>query len=135
MNGLFEKIKYNKPFKKSDIIVIILLILILLAVFLALSSHRQGEYAYIYSQNKLIKVMPLDTDDEFIFNYDSSNKNIITVSGGKISVTYSDCKDKICVSHAPVSTAGSSIICLPHSLFIIIRGEAEIDAVVYTAYE
>jgi hypothetical protein len=135
MNGLFEKIKYNKPFKKSDIIVIILLILILSAVFAAFYPRQQGRYAYIYSQNKLIKVMPLDADDEFVFNYDDFNKNIITVSGGKISVTYSDCKDKICQSHAPASAAGSSIICLPHNLFIIIKGEADVDAVVSTSYE
>lgn len=130
MSGLFEKIKTDKPFKKGDIIALVALVLVVAVFFAAAYPRQKGGYAEIYSGNNLIKVMPLSTDGEYVFYYDETHKNIITVSGGKISVTYADCKDKICVNHPPANAAGSSIVCLPHNLIIVIKGESDVDGVV-----
>lgn len=130
-NGiLYNRIKEDKPFKKSDIIIIAALILVVAAFIIIFYPRQSGSYAEIYGGGKLIKVMPLNNDDEFIYHYDANHKNIITVKEGKISVTYADCRDKICQNHIPANTAGSVIICLPHNLVIVVKGEGGSDGIV-----
>jgi hypothetical protein len=130
MSKLFEKVKADKPFKRGDIIAAIALVLAVAVFFAAAYPRQKGGYAEIYNGNNLIKVMPLSTDGEFVFNYDENHKNIITVKDGRISVTYADCRNKICVNHPPTDIAGSSIICLPHNLIIVVKGDSDVDGVV-----
>ncbi|NLK16936.1 MAG: NusG domain II-containing protein [Clostridiales bacterium] len=130
MGSLFRAVKESKPFKKADLLIIPLLMLAsALAIFLL--SPGGGSYAEIYADGKLVRVMPLDVDAEFVYHFDEGRKNVITVKGGKVSVSYADCADKICTHYPPTDRASSSIICLPHKLVIIVRGgENEYDGVV-----
>ena len=43
----------------------------------------------------------------------------------------SDCRNQVCVNHAPISRSGESIICLPHKLVVRIQSgkEADVDAI------
>ena len=56
--------------------------------------------------------------------------NTVRVEKGSVSVSGSDCKNKICVYHGKISKAGESIICAPHKLIIRITGSSGPDAVV-----
>lgn len=59
--------------------------------------------------------------------------NVFMCYDGKASMIAASCPDKICVHHIAVSSAGESIICLPHKLIIEIIGEKEqeLDGVTY----
>lgn len=130
-NNLSEKIKYGKLFKKTDIIFLAVLITVIAAAFFAVIPKDKGSYAEIYSGSRLVKVMYLNIDSEYTFNFDQDHKNVITVKDGKIFITNSDCNDKICMHFAPADKTGSTIICLPHKLYIVVKGtKDDIDGVV-----
>lgn len=130
MNKLYYKIKNDKIFKIADIIFIaVLLIGILSIYFFTVNNRNSGAYAEIYNENKLVKTMSLNTDAEYTYIYNENEYNIITVKDGKISVTESSCNEKICINYPSTNTVGSTIICLPHKMLIIIKGEQEIDGI------
>lgn len=119
--GNYDTIKKSSAFKMSDIIIILgAAILLICAVFLIKPTGR-GEFAYIYSGSKLIKIMPLADDDVFLYEFDG-HYNQITVKDGAISVTAADCDDELCLNSLPINVSGSSIICLPHKLYIEVQG-------------
>lgn len=47
----------------------------------------------------------------------------MAISEGKAYMLESDCPDKICVKHRPISRAGECIICLPNRVLIEITGD------------
>ena len=54
---------------------------------------------------------------------EETNYNLISVADGTVTMEEADCKDQICVHHKPISSAGESIICLPHRLVVEITGD------------
>lgn len=58
-------------------------------------------------------------------------QNTVVITDGRIYVECADCKDQICVEHAPIGCAHELIVCLPHRLVIEIKGgkEAQVDAI------
>ena len=129
-SALYENIKNNKPFKKTDVFFVAFLVVSILTLYIITLPKNNGSYAEIYKGNELVKVMYLNTDSEFVYQFDEDHKNVITVKDGKIFVTESDCNDKICLHYHPSNKAGSTIVCLPHSLFIIIKGDDQLDGVI-----
>ncbi len=47
--------------------------------------------------------------------------NTVEISGGEVRVTGADCKNQICVNHAPISKKGETIVCLPNRVIAEIR--------------
>ncbi|MDO4291675.1 MAG: NusG domain II-containing protein [Eubacteriales bacterium] len=59
-------------------------------------------------------------------------ENIVQVADGSVSVTWADCPDQLCVRQGRISSAGQSIVCLPHRLVIYLDdgdGKGGLDAV------
>lgn len=123
-------IKKSKPLSKTDLLICIAILAA--AVFSAIFAVPKGggSYAEIYCGGSLVKTMYLNVNDTYRYEYEG-HYNIITVEGGKISVTGSDCEDGICRNYPSLNTAGGTIICLPNKLLIIVKGEYEgIDGVI-----
>ena len=104
----------------------------LLALFLLLSGvmlipGEAAARAQIYSDGKLLRTVELSFDQEFTVETERGC-NVVTVSGGKIGITYADCPDQHCV-HRGFCDRGLQIVCLPNRLVIRFLGEAEIDGV------
>ncbi len=62
-------------------------------------------------------------------DYQISSRGVsltVTVSGGEIFVSHSDCRDGICKSTPPISRAGQSIVCAPAGVVLRIDGEEAI---------
>lgn len=57
--------------------------------------------------------------------------NILEIDCKKLRITDSDCKDKLEVKQGYISSAGQSLVCLPHKLIITIEGDTDIDYVSY----
>ena len=51
----------------------------------------------------------------------SSGVNVLVIKDGKVYVESANCRDQICVEHAPISKSGETIVCLPHSVVIEIE--------------
>ena len=126
MGNNYHRIKGGKPLRIADIIAIAAALIITLAGLVFLQPQGKGEYAYIYSGNQLIRIMPLAEDDVFLYSY-GEHFNEITVSGGKVYVSRADCNDRLCVNAAPIQVTGSSIACLPHNLYIVVVGGGGVD--------
>jgi hypothetical protein len=126
--NLYSEIKKGKLFKLSDVVIISGLIAVIAISYIFYAINRQsGNYAEIYGNGVLVKVMPLSVDAEYRYTDEEGGYNIIAVKDGKISVTEANCQDKICAFYPPQNAAGSMIICLPHKLVIIVKGEREFD--------
>jgi len=121
-----DEIKKQKYFVKKDILIFIILAVFLSVLFggVLYIYNKKGDDAYIYSDGELIKIMPLNTNDEFLYEYDG-HYNIIIVENGYIYVKESDCDDKVCIIKGKINKVGDSIICLPHKLVITIKGEGD----------
>ena len=57
--------------------------------------------------------------------------NILEIDCKKLRITDSDCKDKLDVKQGYISSAGQSIVCLPHKMIITIEGDTDLDYVSY----
>ena len=88
-----------------------------------LLAPSQASRAEIYSGGTLVRTVDLSIDQEFTVD----GHNTVTVSGGKIAVTWADCPDGYCMARGFCS-GGSDIVCLPNRLVISFVGESEVDA-------
>lgn len=99
-----------------------------IAVWLIMARLPRTEpAAEIYLNGELLKTVPLSEDCEFTVE-SGLGFNVVTVSGGAVSVTEADCPDKVCVRTGAVSGA-VPIVCLPHRLEIrVVNGSEAVDA-------
>ncbi len=92
------------------------------------AEKRERLLAEITVDGETAAVLPLDQDAVF----DCRNGVVVTVSGGAVSVSESDCPDRLCVRRGPVSDRGAVIVCLPNRTVvrIVSDAESEVDGVV-----
>ena len=57
--------------------------------------------------------------------------NILEIDCKKIRITDSDCRDRLDVKQGYISSAGQSIVCLPHKFIVTIEGDSDTDYVSY----
>ena len=92
---------------------------------LPLFSREQARFAKITSKGETVKTVDLMIDQEFTVD----GKNTVTVSGGKIAVTWADCPDHYCMKRG-FCAGGTDIVCLPNRLVISFVGDQDVDAAV-----
>ncbi len=97
------------------------------AGFFLCAGRESPAVAQIYLEGQLIREIPLSRDERF--SVTGACTNVITVSGGKIAVTASDCPGKDCVHRGWISGGGESIVCLPNKMEIRLTGAGTVDAV------
>ncbi len=109
--------------KKSDIIIITVAIIIA-AVFFALPLLNNGDdkKVCVTLSDGTNEYLDLSDDNEYIYESDFGT-NIVKIEGCAVSVSYSDCKNQICVNHGPISEIGDTICCLPHRFAVTIVGD------------
>ena len=128
--------------RKADIILFIVLVVAGLAVSAVLAmSNTGGDTVAIESGGELYATYPLSEDRTIIVPSPEENVssmqvpddsrpaseqfthyNVVTISGGKVSVTEASCKNQVCVKHSEISLSGESIVCLPNRLIVRIEG-------------
>lgn len=108
-----------------------LLLLALLALCLALSLPlflgERATQAEIWSDGVLIARVDLAQDRELTVE-GPYGENVVTVSHGRIAVTWADCPDGYCVARG-FCDRGAEIVCLPNRLVIRFTGGSGVDAV------
>ena len=118
-------------FQKGDFLAIGLVVLLAVSVALAFLPGGAEEPAAveIYHNGQLVKTLALSSEETFVL--ESTYTNVIAVSGGKVSITQSDCPGMDCVHSGAVSASGRSLVCLPNGVEVRIVGKSDgVDFVV-----
>ena len=124
-----EGMEKQLRFRKGDLLAAALVLLAAILLFLCFLPRGEAAYAEVYLHGELIQRLPLNRDSEITVC--DGYTNTVTVSGGKIAVTASDCPGADCVGCGWSSTPGRSIVCLPNGLEIrIVSGQSDVDFVV-----
>ena len=113
----------NSFFTKADLILMAAIVIIGLgiSIFLAAGSH-QGNKVEITKDGKLWGTYSLDGEHKITIR-DGKERNVVKISGGKVTMESANCKNQVCVHHSPVARTGESIVCLPHKIVVSIKGE------------
>ena len=117
-------------FQKGDILAIAAVVLLAAAVFLCFLPSRDPAGAVeIYQNGKLVQTLPLNVDRELTVTGDYTNT--VTVRGGAVAITHSDCPGEDCVGCGWLSSPGRSIVCLPNAVELRLVGvDGDVDFVV-----
>ena len=59
-----------------------------------------------------------EPDREIRIDYPDGGYNIVTISGGSISITDADCPDHTCIKTGALRAESVPIVCLPHKLIV-----------------
>ena len=110
---------------KTWIILFAAIAAVCILLSLPLFSQEQARFAKITSKGETVKTVDLAIDQEFTVD----GKNTVTVSGGKIAVTWADCPDHYCMKRG-FCAGGTDIVCLPNRLVISFVGDQDVDAAV-----
>jgi hypothetical protein len=111
-------------------------IAISIAVIAAFSVYAYGGRArageVVIEASGAAWIYPLNVDRTEAVNGPIGD-TIVTIQGGRASVTDSPCPDKLCVHMPPISQPGQWIACLPNKVFVRVKGEdaQEIDDLSY----
>lgn len=94
----------------------ILGVLFLVSLGLSLLPGPQAGRAEIWSDGVLVKTVSLRQEQSFVVR-SQAGENTVTIRGGKIAVTQSDCLGGDCVAQG-WQEGGRAIVCLPNRLVI-----------------
>ena len=109
--------------KKADIILFICLILIGGALsYLAFSGSSSGDLVVVKVNGEIYGKYSLTKDRTITVNRDG-HMNKITIKGGKVQVSKSNCKNQVCVKPGSISTTHQNIVCIPNRVVVSIEGK------------
>lgn len=109
-----------------------ILLFLALALLCGIAALALVQYApeadsiEICSNGKPVRTVPLSVDGEYRIESEYG-WNVVTVRGGKASVTAASCPTQDCVRHGAASS-GAPIVCLPNRLTVTFCSEPEYDA-------
>ncbi|MFI3163101.1 MAG: NusG domain II-containing protein [Bacillota bacterium] len=131
MQSKIQKLKNEKFFKISDVIIIAVVVfaILILLYFTNFASVENPQYN-IYVENELYQTGSLSEDAEIIITTENGTA-IFHVENGAIHMHEATCPDGLCIEQGEISSTSSKIICLPLKIVCEITGgaESEIDAV------
>lgn len=119
-----------KIIKKADIVLFVILLLIGVCLsWLSAASGTQGQKAVITVDGKLYGTYRLE-ENQTIEIRQNGRLNKITIKDATVQMSYSDCKNQVCVKDGKISKTNQSIVCLPNKVMVeITGGEEEFDAI------
>lgn len=116
-------------FVKWDILAVAAVVLLAAVVLALFLPGDQGGFAEVYLEGELVRRVSLSEEQEFTVS--GRHEATVTVRGGKIAVTRSDCPGGDCLRCGWISASGRIIVCLPGGLEIRVVGDdAAVDFVV-----
>ena len=109
--------------KKADIVLFILILIFGGTVsWWSLTTNSAGDRAIVTVDGELYGTYSLSEDQTIEVVQDGGHTNHITIKDGTVSMTYSTCKNQVCVDTGVISETKDSIVCLPNKVMIEIRG-------------
>ena len=104
--------------KKADVILLIIILAVGLPLsVLSLTAGTSGDMVQISADGEIYGVYPLKED----YEVDVSRKghiNHITIKDGQVSMSYSTCRNQVCVNTGAISETKDAIVCLPNRVVV-----------------
>ncbi|MBQ1922913.1 MAG: NusG domain II-containing protein [Lachnospiraceae bacterium] len=112
-----------KIIRKADIVLFIVLLAFGFAMlfFTIRAASSPGDQVVINVDGTEYGRYPLDRD-RVIEIQNGDRLNIVTIKDGGVSMSYSTCKNQICVHEGEVTAPGQLIVCLPNYVIVEIEG-------------
>ena len=85
----------RKALTRMDLMLIVILLAVGGCLIFFRYIQKNGKVVRIYSDNEILRELPLDRDDRFIVSTDLGTNTVI-IENGQAYVTDADCPDKIC---------------------------------------
>ena len=112
--------------KKADIVLFILILIFGTAVSIwSLTANTSGDKAAVTVDGQVYGTYSLLEDQEIQVVQDEDHINYITIKDGTVSMTFSTCKNQVCVNTSTISETMDSIVCLPNKVMIEIQGSKQ----------
>ena len=104
--------------KKADIILLIVILAIGIPMsVLSLTAGTGGDKVKISADGQVYGIYPLDEDGEIEVTEDG-HTNHITIKDGQVSMSYSTCRNQVCVNTGAISHTKDAIVCLPNRVVV-----------------
>ena len=104
--------------KKADIILLIVILAVGIPMsVLSLTAGTGGDKVKISADGQVYGIYPLDEDGEIEVTEDG-HTNHITIKDGQVSMSYSTCRNQVCVNTGAISHSKDAIVCLPNRVVV-----------------
>ena len=104
--------------KKDDIILLIVILAVGIPMsVLSLTAGTGGDKVKISADGQVYGIYPLDEDGEIEVTEDG-HTNHITIKDGQVSMSYSTCRNQVCVNTGAISETKDAIVCLPNRVVV-----------------
>ena len=104
--------------KKADIVLLIIILVVGIPLsVLSLTEGIGGDKVRISLDGEIYGVYPLGEDREIDVTEDG-HTNHITIKDGQVSMSYSTCRNQVCVNTGAISETKDAIVCLPNRLVV-----------------
>ena len=104
--------------KKADIILLIVILAVGIPLaILSLSSGTGGDKVKISLNGKVYGTDPLH-EDRVIEVSEDGLTNHIPIKDGQVSMSYSTCRNQVCVNTGAISETKDAIVCLPNRVVV-----------------
>ena len=119
-----------KVIKKADIILFVILIVIGLGLsWLSVASKVTGQNAVVTVNGQEYGTYSLSRNQTVTIKQ-NGHTNKFTIKNGYVQMTYSSCKNHICIEKGKINQTNQSIVCLPNKVVIEIQGgSSKYDAI------
>lgn len=119
--------------KRWDFIIILFsIILSLMPIRLLVSGNNRIEFkrVSISVNGEEFENFKLEKDIKKQIKINKGLKeNEITIEGGEIYMSHSNCSDKVCIRQGKIDRLGESVVCLPNRVFVEIKGDKEEECI------
>lgn len=114
-----------KVIKKADIVLFIILIILGLGLaWFSIAGNVTGQKVLVTVNGKEYGTYSLSRSQTVtVKQHGHTNKFII--KDGYVQMTYSSCKNQICVKEGKINQTNQSIVCLPNKVVLTIQGGDE----------
>ena len=103
---------------KADIVLLIIILAVGIPLsVLSLTAGTAGDKVQISADGEVYGIYPLDMDREIEVTEDG-HTNHITIKDGQVSMSYSTCRNQVCVNTGAISHTKDAIVCLPNRVVV-----------------
>ena len=104
--------------KKADIVLLIIILVVGIPLsVLSLTEGIGGDKVRISLDGEIYGVYPLGEDREIDVTEDG-HTNHNTIKDGQVSMSYSTCRNQVCVNTGAISETKDAIVCLPNRVVV-----------------
>lgn len=96
----------------------VLALLCVIAIAVIHLYRETGAEVHVYQGGALVDTFSLQEDRVARYKTSIGGYNVVTIKGGRVSVTEASCPDQVCVHHGPTDQTADPIVCLPNSLVV-----------------